>query len=305
MKRLLLGIFASIAINVQGQSIEEPITINNYCDFIFSFADEHYFYTVSDDNNKKDCTISIYNDGLRNVKTMVAKNVLYDQSQPVEVGATVHSLIRCDIKHAHYEGGEESFLTQTLFNNDHKWEYVRGTFILTIEKNDNYERKVFKLTKAEIVNEDGKVLAEIPIDAIDVSDYLDRIESYFEVVRMGENNYLYREADKKDQQGNTFSIFYKISPNGDGSGVEFTKAAEFKGYPNPVRQNDTFTIEVGDENVATGNFIEVCDQKGRLVYRQAITSSQVKIPMRRMKGMYIYNIVSGGHSINTGKVIVR
>lgn len=304
MKRLLLGIFATIALNVHGQSIEKPITINDYCDFIFSFADEHYFYTVSDNSNKKDCTINIYNDGLHKVQTIVAKNAMYDQSLPIEVGATAYSLIRCDIKHARYDGGEESIITQTLFNNDNKWEYVRGTFVGTIEKHDNYERKILKLTKAEIVNEDGKVLAEIPIDAIPAENS-SNFEPYFEVVRMGENHYLYRETDGKGEDNpNPTSVFYRISPNGS-TGVKFTKAAEFKGYPNPVRQNDTFTIEVGDENVATGNFIEICDQKGRMVYRQAITNSQVKVPTRRMKGMYIYNIVSGGHSISTGKVIVQ
>ena len=67
----------------------------------------------------------------------------------------------------------------------------------------------------------------------------------------------------------------------------------------------TFTIEVGEENVVSGNFIELCDQSGRMVYRQAITNSEVKVPTRRMKGMYIYNIISGGKAISTGKVIVQ
>lgn len=81
--------------------------------------------------------------------------------------------------------------------------------------------------------------------------------------------------------------------------------AEFKGYPNPVRQNETFTIEVGEENVTSGSFIELCDQSGRMVYRQAIISSKVKVPTRRMKGMYIYNVIASGKSVNTGKVIVQ
>ena len=42
-----------------------------------------------------------------------------------------------------------------------------------------------------------------------------------------------------------------------------------------------------------------------MVYRQAITNSEVKVPTRRMKGMYIYNIVSEGKAISTGKVIVQ
>ena len=42
-----------------------------------------------------------------------------------------------------------------------------------------------------------------------------------------------------------------------------------------------------------------------MIHRQAITSKEVKIPTHRMKGMYIYNIVSDGKSISTGKVIVQ
>ena len=62
---------------------------------------------------------------------------------------------------------------------------------------------------------------------------------------------------------------------------------------------------MGEENVVSGNFIELCDQSGRMVYRQAITNSEVKVPTLHMKGMYIYNVVSGGKTISTGKVIVQ
>ena len=57
--------------------------------------------------------------------------------------------------------------------------------------------------------------------------------------------------------------------------------------------------------ITSGSFIELCDQSGRMVYRQAIISSKVKVPTRRMKGMYIYNVIASGKSVNTGKVIVQ
>ena len=101
------------------------------------------------------------------------------------------------------------------------------------------------------------------------------------------------------------TTYWKINKSTEGSGVKFTKTASFKNYPNPVRQNETFTIEVGEEYITSSNFIELCDQSGRMIHRQAITSKEVKIPTHRMKGMYIYNIVSDGKSISTGKVIVQ
>ena len=101
------------------------------------------------------------------------------------------------------------------------------------------------------------------------------------------------------------TTYWKINKSTEGSRVKFTKTASFKNYPNPVRQNETFTIEVGEEYITSSNFIELCDQSGRMIHRQAITSKEVKIPTHRMKGMYIYNIVSDGKSISTGKVIVQ
>ena len=121
---------------------------------------------------------------------------------------------------------------------------------------------------------------------------------------MGDNHYILSEKRAHNSSDLTLTTFYKII-KGNSSGIKFTKMAEFKGYPNPVRQNETFTIEVGEENVASGNFIELCDQSGRMVYRQAIISSEVKVPTHRLKGMYIYNVVSGGKAISTGKVIVQ
>lgn len=304
MKRLLFGIFTAIALNVQGQSFGEPQVFEKACYFIHNFVNEDYFFSILDNENKTDRTISIYNDEIHNVKNIIVKDVEHDYNQSFDIGATVYSLIEYQMVNAEHDGGEGSPATQTLFNNDEKWEYIRGTYIYTVENSESYERKEWKLTKAEILDEDGKVLTEIPTDAI--TDYPGSSQpySYLNVVKMGDNHYILSEKRAHSSSDLTLTTFYKII-KGNSSGIKFTKMDEIKSYPNPVHPNETFTIEVGEENVASGNFIELCDQSGRMVYRQAITSGEVKVPTLRMKGMYIYSVVSGGKAISTGKVIVQ
>ena len=306
MKKLLLGMFTVLALNVQGQSFGEPQKFESYCNFVHFFVNEHYFYTTTTSSNGKDCTVDIYNDDLSSIKTFTIQDAKNQYVEDPQLGTVAHELIPVSIRNSGYDIQDDPEITQTLFNNDEKWEYVRGTFVYTEEEENNYKRKFYKLTKAEILNENGKSLATIPLEAISGREGSSQPEVWLYIVQMGENYYLYNETeDYKDGEYNSTSVFYKITKGNDDTGVIFTKTASFKSYPNPVRQNETFTIEVGEENVASDNFIELCDQSGRMVYRQTITNSEVKVPTRRMKGMYIYNIVSGGKAISTGKVIVQ
>lgn len=93
MKKLLFGIFTTIALNVQGQSFGEPQVFEKACNFIHNFVNEDYFYSILDNENKTDCTISIYNDEIHNVKNIIVKDVEHDYNQSFDIGATVYSLI--------------------------------------------------------------------------------------------------------------------------------------------------------------------------------------------------------------------
>lgn len=306
MRKLLLGVFSILAINAQGQSFGEPQTFENYCNFVHFFVNEHYFYTTTTNSNGKDCTVDIYNDDLRSIKTFTIQDAKTQYVQEPQIGTIAHELIPVSIRNSGYDIQDDPEITQTLFNNDEKWEYIRGTFVYAEEDENNYKRKFYKLTKAEILNENGKLLATIPLEAISGKGGSSQPDVWLYIVQMGDNYYLYNETeDYKDGEYNSISVFYKITKGNNDTGVKFTKTASFKNYPNPVRQNETFTIEVGEEYITSSNFIELCDQSGRMIHRQAITSKEVKIPTRRMKGMYIYNIVSDGKSISTGKVIVQ
>ena len=137
MKKLLFGIFTAIALNVQGQSFGEPQVFEKACYFIHNFVNEDYFFSILDNENKTDRTISIYNDEIHNVKNIIVKDVEHDYNQSFDIGATVYSLIEYQMVNAEHDGGEGSPATQTLFNNDEKWEYIRGTYVYTVENSES------------------------------------------------------------------------------------------------------------------------------------------------------------------------
>ena len=285
--------FTVLALNVQGQSLTDaPVKITEKSEIAHFFVNKAFLYTITESN--KDYIVDIYNDELQKSRDFTVKNAVLDRD-----ANTVYGIADFDLDElTGYDAYSGSIWSQNLFNDDDKIEYVFCTF----EKQTTEQRYDYILKKAEVMNEDGEVLGTLPVEAI--SYYSGSgLEITIELTKFGDNYYI-RNFTEPDSDYSEVS-YWKLNKSKGGSGVSFTKTASFKSYPNPVRQNETFTIEVGEENVASGNFIELCDQSGRMVYRQAITNSEVKIPTRRMKGMYIYNIVSGGKAISTGKVIVQ
>lgn len=299
MKKLLLGMFTVLALNVQGQSLTDaPVKITERSEIAHFFVNKPFLYTITESN--KDYVVGIYNDELQQARTFTVKNAVFDRE-----ASTVYGIANFDMDElTGYDAYSGSIWTQHLFNDDDKIEYV----FCTIEKKITGNQYEYIPKKAEIINEDGEVLGTLPIEAVRFYFGYTELEITIELTRFGDNYYLMNNVETSSSDpGESYynTTFWKLNKSKGGSGISFTQAASFKSYPNPVRQNETFTIEVGEENVASGNFIELCDQSGRMVYRQAITNSEVKVPTRRMKGMYIYNVVSGGKAISTGKVIVQ
>ena len=300
MRKLLLVVFSILAINAQGQSLtEEPIVITAKSEIAHFFVANPFLYTITE--SSKDYIVDIYNDELKKSDQFIVKNAVYDREADVAYGIADFDLDEL----TGYDAYSGSIWSQYLFNDDDKIEYIFCTF--NKEKTGN--QSTYSLQKAEVMNEDGAVLGTLPVEAINSYFGYGSAEITIELVQFGKNYYIRNEFETNNSTDPGEMVFnttyWKINKSTEGSGVKFTKPASFKNYPNPVRQNETFTIEVGEEYITSSNFIELCDQSGRMIHRQAITSKEVKIPTHRMKGMYIYNIVSDGKSISTGKVIVQ
>lgn len=294
MRKLLLGMFACLALSVQAQTFGEPTTVYK-CDFANFFVKSPFMFTTEKDKNKPDCTITIYNDEMQESRKIVLPKTSFND-QDIDIR---YSLITVEFTNGY--DVDDAVLTQNLFNNDDKLEFIRGTYKLKAGTSgggyNNYE-----LTKAELISEDGTLLANIPVAAINAR-YVD--ESWVNLAQLGNNYYLYSTTEESSSTDKgEIATFYKITKGGD-TGVSFTKAAEFRGFPNPVRPNEVFTIQLDEAISGNSNSIEISDMNGRIIHRQAIDSSEVKVPTRGMKGMYIYTILSDGKAISTGKVIVQ
>lgn len=294
MKKLLLGLFAALALNVQGQTFGEPTTVEE-CDFANFFVKSPFMFTTQQNSNKTDRTITIYDSEMHESHKLVLPNTSYNnQSTGVR-----YSLITVRFRNGHDLA--PAALTQNLFNNDDKLEFIRGTYNPNPGTSGSGYSD-YELTKAELISENGTVLANIPVEAVD-ADYPD--ESWVDLVQLGDNYYLYsttKESSSTDR--GDISTFYKITKGVD-TGVSFIKSAAFKSYPNPVHQNEIFTIQIDETTLGNSNFIEISDMNGRIMYRQTVTDSEVKVPTSKLRGMYIYTILSDGKATDTGKVIVQ
>ncbi|MCD7971125.1 MAG: T9SS type A sorting domain-containing protein [Candidatus Azobacteroides sp.] len=191
-------------------------------------------------------------------------------------------------------------LTQTLFNEDEKFEVVR----LKVEvQNDD-----FTITGAEVVSEDGIILGELPEEMLMEDYYLElsvlTIEdnTYICVYNWDEDMY---HAYSIDNAGN------KSSPSDDTNSLDtpfMSKVSSSKVYPNPVINRNNLTIELDKAVTDINSYIEIIDMRGRKIIKKPIkaNTNKVSISTKRLKnGQYLYRIISNGNSIDTGKVIVK
>lgn len=180
-------------------------------------------------------------------------------------------------------------LTQTLFNDDEKYEFVREVYAGTYEYGADPLR-------VEIINEDGEVLCVLPDEIItDGSYYVIGLKDGYAlaVEKRVEGGY----------DGDAMLISYKI--NKGASGLSLTKLSATKAYPNPVNSSNSFTIDVDETKLGASNYVEVVDESGRMMYRAELNGAKVVVPAHRMRGMNVFRIVSDGEVVDTGKIIVK
>lgn len=204
-----------------------------------------------------------------------------------------------DISFADYKSAAQVYdtgarLTQTLFNDDDKYEIVREVYAVETFADGA------KLLRTEIINEDGEVLCVLPEGSETSNAYGNA--SYY-VIGLKDGYALASEIYVGSYDGDGVLISYKI--NKGASGLTLTKLSTTKAYPNPVNSSNSFTIEVDETKLGTTNYVEVVDESGRMVYRSELKGAKAIVPARRMRGMNVYRIVSDGEVVDTGKMLVK
>lgn len=198
--------------------------------------------------------------------------------------------------------------TQTLFNADSKYEYIRYKQVAYSNRagagwdtdGDAIpdKREVwsgYDRAGIEIVSEDGNVIGSFDVDG-EISET--------ELILWGEKRYLGFSVYGEDND--SYQI-YEINPN--GSGITRASSAAFMHIlPAMPKKNTSVTVEFGEESVKNGGQLMITDMSGHTVYRNAVAPGEtsVRVPLRRMaSGVYNVTLTNDGKKVETSKLIVR
>lgn len=199
--------------------------------------------------------------------------------------------------------------TQTLFNADAKYEYIRYKRVAYSNRAEGDERdtdgdgitdvRSFRSghdnAGIEVVSEDGNVIASF--DAGDT-------EGATLILWEGKR---YLGFYVHDEDYNWSFHIYEINPNGN-SITRASSEAFMHILPAMPRKNTSVTVEFGEESVKNGGQLMITDMNGRTVYRNSVTSGEttVRVPLRHMaSGIYNVTLVNGGKKVESSKLIVR
>ena len=187
-------------------------------------------------------------------------------------------------------------LTQTLFNDDDKYEFLvaKHEIIETQGSNNDSIRKETRYsvetTAIEIVSEDGKVLSSIPL-----STYGDGC-----VYTYNGKNYIQFESPDK-------YILYRIDKE-SSSLQEIAMPTGMKMFPTLARPSDEITIEFEPSADNTVRTLSVSDASGRTVEQCTVApdASRITVSARRFHaGTYIFTLTENGKQVDNGKIIVK
>lgn len=241
----------------------------------------------------EDCLIHFYDEYFNNTKSITLKGIKREQgsSRPQKgKDGLFHEVLRIDL--GQVPGSDDgayqcSDYTQYLFNQDAKFEYIEITY-----------DEEFEIKKIEIKNEDGNILGTLPKECIiGGGDFVIRIG------KIGASYYIHSFIET--DEGNGKELFWKLNLPKEGSGISASKVKSLNGYPNPVKKNEYFHIDLDNKFIGNAN-IEIWDSKGSLTYKIPVTSSTTKIPTDNLKGLYIYKVTDKANKENkTGKFIVQ
>jgi len=232
----------------------------------------------------------LLDDDFEEVRTITLNNVMFFRDDYYD-----RPLYRYLVPLANRENdfSRNTLFTQTLFNDDEKLEFI----VATVQDG--------VVTKYEIISEDGTVLKTLPQE-----NKWEYWMGDFSVHVIGSTKYLAIFGDDYDS-GSYIYYFYKISnstTNGS-SNVSLEPMPKNFAFPNPVKSNQSLTIQLSSTTtLSSESYVEMVSLNGSAVSRQPakIFDNQISVSTRGISsGQYIYNVVSEGKIIDSGKILVQ
>lgn len=215
--------------------------------------------------------------------------------------------------------GERYFqVSQTLFNEDDKYEYVIPKLGLVDKENTSqssetsssvsrarsYSRSFLEsgnlgIVGVQVVSETGEVIRDINFDQF----YVPGLD-YAHVITIGTNIYLVFNG--YDSNGKTASVFYKI----DRTTASIRKVENVGGVlnvsPTVVNKGNVINVDFGDKNDEESE-VAVYSAAGARVKTVSVPAGQrnAQFVMNAPAGMYLVNKTSSKGKTETRKIIVR
>ena len=184
---------------------------------------------------------------------------------------------------------DKIFLTQTLFNNDDKVEFIRR--IGDVYYSGSYAY-IENCRGYEIVNEDNEVLYTFPETSFDLRVY-----------RWNEKDFL-----SFYYEGTGISNIYAINKNGGESSISKVKTLPgLSASPVLANRNSVVDVTIDEAAAANGGELVIVDNSGRIVAKQQFKPGQTTVTVQtdRMR-TGVYNITfNNGEKIDNARIIVK
>lgn len=225
-----------------------------------------------------------------------------------------------DIENGIAEAFDEQrlFLTQTLFNEDEKFEYLYET----MEVKDAYKTEndrdgdgiideVFTFYEAvesglEIRQDDGTVLFRH-----DYADMYNVMGTSAMLYRVGGKAYLViQERGYMNGSEELYNSYTVYSIDSKASKItELKRSSSVRAYPNPARKGEMVTMELPDAGGGKcQREVRVSSMEGRMLWQQRVGAGEraVQVPLGGVPArVYHFTVVEDGKPVATERIVVR
>ena len=240
----------------------------------------------------------------------------YDNEQILPLGGFIDS-----------EMGDGLCFTQTLFNNDEKYEYLNFSYEIVEEEdyyggypgteedynNESsyyYEDKTFyyaaNYTGFNVMTEDGSTLQTVSFpQGFKMIGYVEAV-----VIRFANEYYIICVGEDENDDDIEILLIYKINKNGSTTTIEQVgEPIKVAAYPNPANRNQMITIELKGENVDNAHTdLQVINMQGQVIKQQRIQPGQKQAQINTgnfSSGLHLIKAIQNGKNVGTEKVIVK
>ena len=284
MKKFYLGALGCLlAMGASAQISDSGIALNG--SVLFSTGKEvttsgkSIVYILEDDQDGY-VSVKLYNEGFEDIRSLSVYTgtdegfsiPLIDLDEPLVFDANNYSF----------------FLTQTLFNSDDKFEFVRG-----VAKDGEY-----KYTAFEVVNEDNEVLATIYSPA-------DSYRSHPRILKWNGKYYFGIYSYTNDYT--CFWDIYLIEKE-TNSVRKVNSAPLMRAIPALAERNSTVNVTLDAETAKNGGELVITDSNGRTVGRSYVEAGQTSVPVttdRMGSGVYNITLTEKGQKVENARIIVK